>query len=149
MRILFWFVPLCLELSSYHDGPGRSSGQLPRNRFASPSRPTIFRTGWEWTKFFKQKKDSAGKTIKPARLRNVISNFYYTCKKTTEVNRSSLFINSTIREGFFVFNILRVMLEKQKPGNTSATRTLLFLMNVFLTRTTHASVARSNDQAII
>ncbi len=65
-----WFAfALCLELSSYHDGPGRSSGHMPRNRFASPSRPTIFRTGWEWTKIFKGKKDSAGKTVEPARLK--------------------------------------------------------------------------------
>ncbi|XP_023320851.1 uncharacterized protein LOC111695678 [Eurytemora carolleeae] len=35
------------ELSSYHDGGRGNAQQLPRNRFASPSRPTIFRSGWE------------------------------------------------------------------------------------------------------
>jgi len=35
------------ELSSYHEGAARNAAALPRNRFASPSRPTIFRNGWE------------------------------------------------------------------------------------------------------
>jgi hypothetical protein len=50
--------------------------------------------------------------------------------KTTEVNTSSLFINSTIREGFLAFKYPKnIMLEKQKPQELSSYKRVFNMYN--------------------